>query len=63
MPGAAAAATQGVPGMFPRVARPAVRTGNGFPVTAEKTRRLPSSNHPQNKNDAKKKAKIAQKKL
>ena len=63
MPGAATAAAQGLPGMFPRVARPAMRAGNGVPVPAEKARCLPSAKHPQNKNDAKKKAEVAQKKL
>ena len=63
MPGAATAAAQGVPGVFPRVARPAMRAGNRLPVFAEKARRLPSAKHPQNKNDAKKKAEVDQKKL
>jgi hypothetical protein len=40
-----------------------VWTGNRFPIPAEKARGLPSTKHPQNKNDAKKKAKIGQKKL
>ena len=35
MPGAATAAAQGVPGMVPRVARPAMRAGNRLPVLAE----------------------------
>jgi hypothetical protein len=52
-----------MPGVLPRIARPAVRAGNRFPIPAEKARCLPSTKHPQNKNDAKKKAKIGQKKL
>ena len=63
MPGATSTTAQGMPGVLPRVARPAVRAGNRFPIPAEKARCLPSAKHPQNKNDAKEKAKIAQKKL
>jgi hypothetical protein len=40
-----------------------MRAGNRFPIPAEETRGLPSANHPQNKNDAKKKTEITQKKL
>jgi hypothetical protein len=40
-----------------------MRAGNGLPVLAEKARGLPSTKHPQNKNDAKKKAEVTQKKL
>jgi hypothetical protein len=63
MPGTATAATQGVPGVFPHIPRPTVRTANGFPEAAERSCSLPSANHPQNKNNAKKKAEITKKKL
>jgi len=63
VPGAAATATQRVPGVFAGIARPAAGTGNGFAVTPEKTGGLPSAKHPQNKNDAKKKTQVSEKKL